>query len=204
MAALRITHEEGLSALTVRRLCAELSVGAPTVYYHAGSMQELYELVSDAVIAQIEVPLEGSWQDRVIDLVARTRAIFARHPGVAAFVNGHHPLPAAIGLADATIGILLEELDHSTALTAYHVITVYNMGQMLIDGAETASKGRPVNPTFLPHGKSPARYRSLSEVRSVTGHLDPGDTHLQGLRWILFGARHNSRLPEEEGTLTGD
>lgn len=188
-AAMTITHREGLSALTVRQLCADLSVTPPTIYHHVGNMQRLYELVSDAVITQIEVPDLGDWRENIVELVRRTRAIFADHPGVAAFVNGHKPLPAAIRLADDTVALLLQGMDHRTALRAYHVITVYNMGQMLVDGTESRSRRRRQgNPTFLPKSVTAKTHPALAESKSQIGQLNPGDTHLQGVRWILAGA----------------
>jgi AcrR family transcriptional regulator len=39
--ALVIVEREGLTALTMRRLAAELGVQAPTVYWHVGNRQEL-------------------------------------------------------------------------------------------------------------------------------------------------------------------
>ena len=39
--ALVIVQREGLTALTMRRLAAELGVRAPTVYWHVGNRQEL-------------------------------------------------------------------------------------------------------------------------------------------------------------------
>ena len=188
-AALRLTHEHGLGGLTTRRLCSDLSVTAPMIYHHVGSMQNLYELVADAVIAGISVPSGKPWDTTLIELLRRTRSAFAKYPGVATFVNGHRPLPAATRLADVSLGLLLSGgFAPDAALKVYHCLTVYNMGQMLADAPDPLASGTSKSvATFLPRS-APTDLPHLIAATAATGGLNPGDTHLTGIRWILDGA----------------
>lgn len=191
-AALRITHERGFGRLTNRALCLALGVTAPTIYHHVGNMPHLYELVADAVIGGIAAPEQAPWDTALVDLLARTRAAFAQYPGVAAFVNGHRPLPSAIRVADLSLGLLLSGgFDADTALRLYHCLTVYNMGQMLADAPDPLAPGpAPSAATFLPRSAGDDRPH-LAAAAAATGGLNPGDTHLIGIRWILDGARRH-------------
>jgi AcrR family transcriptional regulator len=50
-AALRVLDAEGVDAVTMRRLAAELDVSAMAVYRHVGSKEELLRLVAAGVVA---------------------------------------------------------------------------------------------------------------------------------------------------------
>lgn len=192
-AALELTHEHGLGSLTTRRLGADLGVTAPTIYHHVGNMQHLYELVADAVISAISAPRPQPWDVALIELLRRTRAAFGRYPGVATFVNGHRPLPAATRLADISLGLLLSGgFAADAALQVYHCLTVYNMGQMLADAPDPLAPGAsPTAATFLPRS-APVELPHLVAAKAATGGLNPGDTHLTGIRWILDGAARDT------------
>jgi len=59
-AALRIADEEGLDALTMRRLGQELGVQAMSLYNHVANKDDLYQGIVDLVMDEIEVPSDPS------------------------------------------------------------------------------------------------------------------------------------------------
>jgi AcrR family transcriptional regulator len=82
--AVRIADTEGLEALSMRRLAAELDAGTMTLYYYVRTKDELLALVTDAVMGELVVPagesLPGEWREAVSVIARRSRDALRRHP----------------------------------------------------------------------------------------------------------------------------
>lgn len=81
-AAVRVADSEGLDALSMRRVAAELKVGAMSLYTYVPGKEELVHLMVDQVVGQLDLAptREGSWRER---LEAHARAewdLYAAHP----------------------------------------------------------------------------------------------------------------------------
>jgi AcrR family transcriptional regulator len=92
-AAVALADAEGLEAVSMRRVAAELGIGAASLYRYVLRKDELYDLMVD--LAEGEdgppAPLTG---DRRADLTAiahRTRAVIHRHPWMATLAPGRPP-----------------------------------------------------------------------------------------------------------------
>jgi TetR/AcrR family transcriptional regulator, tetracycline repressor protein len=62
--AVRLLKQDGLDALSLRRLAAQLNVSAPTLYWHVASKRELLDLVAEELVrsqeaAQRDQPAPG-------------------------------------------------------------------------------------------------------------------------------------------------
>jgi AcrR family transcriptional regulator len=83
-AALRIADEEGLDALSMRRLAAELDVGTMSLYHYVKTKDELFTLVLDELLGEVLVPhpvaLPRHWREAMTLIAHRTRAALQRHP----------------------------------------------------------------------------------------------------------------------------
>jgi len=82
-AALRIVDAEGLDALSMRRLAAELDAGTMTLYHYVRTKDELLALVNDAAMAELIVPdgeLPADWRAAVTMIAHRSRDVLRRHP----------------------------------------------------------------------------------------------------------------------------
>lgn len=74
----------GLDDLTMRGLAARLGVGASTLYYHVGSLDELRDRVRDALLAELQLPDDARpWDEVLLDSARRLRGLFERAPGLA-------------------------------------------------------------------------------------------------------------------------
>jgi len=82
--AVRIADAEGLDALSMRRLAAELDAGTMTLYYYLRTKDELLALVHDAVMGELVVPagesLPSDWRGAVTVIARRSRDALRRHP----------------------------------------------------------------------------------------------------------------------------
>lgn len=79
-AAIRLADEEGLDAVTTRRLAAALGAGATSIYWHVASKQDLYDLMVDEVIGEIDLPeASGAWEADLRLIAHNTLAVLRRH-----------------------------------------------------------------------------------------------------------------------------
>jgi AcrR family transcriptional regulator len=83
-AALRLIDAEGVQKFTIRRLGAELGVRGPTIYWHIGSKEALFEAVVTKVIGTMSVatPVDAPWDERLRQFLHTAREHLLAHPGV--------------------------------------------------------------------------------------------------------------------------
>jgi AcrR family transcriptional regulator len=83
-AAVRIADDEGLDALSMRRLAAELGSGTMTLYHYVHTKDELLALAVDAAMAEVAIPdgtpMPRDWRAAITDVARRSRATVERHP----------------------------------------------------------------------------------------------------------------------------
>ena len=80
-AAIRISDEEGLDALTMRRLGQELGVQAMSLYNHVANKEDLYEGIVDLAMSEIEVPSpDVDWKAALRQSAISAYQAFVRHP----------------------------------------------------------------------------------------------------------------------------
>jgi AcrR family transcriptional regulator len=83
--ALRVVDEEGLDAMTMRRVAQELGTGAASLYAYVDNKERLLELVIDRALGELEPPPtgDGPWQEQLKAGLREVRALFARHRDLA-------------------------------------------------------------------------------------------------------------------------
>jgi AcrR family transcriptional regulator len=107
--ALAAIAEDGVQALTMRRLAARLGVVPGALYHHVRDKQQLQDLVLDNVLAEIDIRSDPSldWTGQLKLLAHRLRQVLEDHPGVAAILKTRDPLgPHSLALAEAFLGPL--------------------------------------------------------------------------------------------------
>ncbi|GAA1404537.1 TetR/AcrR family transcriptional regulator [Kitasatospora putterlickiae] len=133
-AALRLVDEEGLAALSTRRLAAELSVSGPSLYNHFATKDELLDAVVDGVMGEVDLSMFAAgtpkptpmttptptptptppttptpWPEALRDWARSYRAALAAHPHIVpVLAQGPGRRPNALRLADAVFGHLVE------------------------------------------------------------------------------------------------
>src|SRR5437588_3030206 len=81
-AAHQLVDDEGLTALSMRRLAQELDVWPMSLYRYFRDKDELVAALADAAAAGIVPPTPTeTWRDQLGDLLRQTRVVFERHPG---------------------------------------------------------------------------------------------------------------------------
>ena len=86
-AALDLVDRDGVAALSMRRLGAELGVEAMTLYHYLPNKDALLDGIVERVMAQAESTLAGGpWQQALTDYARSLRGTLLRHPGAALIV----------------------------------------------------------------------------------------------------------------------
>lgn len=86
-AAIRIADEEGLEALSMRRLGRAVGVEAMSLYNHVADKSALLGAVLERVISRIEMPDHDDWKAFLRERTLRARAALLPHPWAAALLE---------------------------------------------------------------------------------------------------------------------
>ncbi|MFE4395867.1 MULTISPECIES: TetR/AcrR family transcriptional regulator [Streptomycetaceae] len=202
-AALRLIDEEGLDALSTRRLASELSVSGPSLYNHFATKDELLDAVVDSVIGEVDLSMfgtagaagagGGSWPEALRDWARSYRAALAAHPNIVpVLAQGPGRRPNALRLADAVFGHLVESGWPRGQATRIGALMRY-----FVTGSALASfaAGFPADAEVY----DAADYPHLGEAHRLAGHrgtVDEGAFET-GLEALLDGlALRYARLAE--------
>jgi len=80
-AAVHLADTKGLESVTIRRLASVLGAGANSLYWYIASKDDLFELMADEVIGEIELPDPPSagWRTDLRTIAHNTHHVFRRH-----------------------------------------------------------------------------------------------------------------------------
>ncbi|MFJ9413749.1 TetR/AcrR family transcriptional regulator [Streptomyces sp. NPDC101227] len=132
--AIRLLDEEGIEALSMRRLGTRLNAAATSIYRHVASKYELIELVVDDVYGEPGVPATADgkqWRAAVTRTATELRAMVLRHPWIApelGQVGLVHIGPNAIGMSSGLLaqfeaaGFPADEMDQAMGTLMAYVI----------------------------------------------------------------------------------
>ena len=109
-AALTIIGEEGLDALSMRRLAQALDTGPASLYVYVANRDELWDLVFDAAIATIETePTDPArWREQLHELGDRMLYMMVhRYPGIARLAMARIPVgDNALRVSESLLSLL--------------------------------------------------------------------------------------------------
>ncbi|RZS44382.1 TetR family transcriptional regulator [Herbihabitans rhizosphaerae] len=109
-ATLKVLDAEGLDAVSMRRVAAELDTGPASLYAHVANKNELLDLVYDRVLVDIEVPEPdpARWADQFKDVVRACWRATAAHNDIAAAALANIPVgPNSLRIAEGMLAILV-------------------------------------------------------------------------------------------------
>ena len=142
--ALAVISVDGAQALSMRAIAARLGVVPGALYRHVRSKEQLYDLVLDAVLAEVDLQADphAPWSGQVATLARRLRAVLEDHPGVAALLKTRDPLsPTSLALAEAFLAPLhAAGLPGREAALAFRLVYDYTLGFALADPSSPAEQ----------------------------------------------------------------
>ncbi|MGW4378720.1 TetR/AcrR family transcriptional regulator C-terminal domain-containing protein [Kitasatospora sp. NPDC004531] len=150
-AAVAVADAEGLEALSMRRVAAELDAAAMSLYRHVPDKEGLVHLMMDQVFTAVAFSPDQAalpWRPR-LELAARALwELFRAHPWLASAlsVTRPQPVPHALPFGEWVLSTLAAEgLDLSTVCTAYLTLFNYVRGTALnleMEAAAEAATGQ--------------------------------------------------------------
>jgi TetR/AcrR family tetracycline transcriptional repressor len=191
-AARRIVDEDGLQALTLRRLAAAMGVTPNTLYSHVASKAALLDLLMDDLAGEVQSPDPDAveWRDGLRALFASTRETVAAAPALAPlFLSRASRGPNALRLGEVTLELLARGgIEGRAAVNALRVLLVYTFGYAAFaaaraDDPDSATRARQAERAF-------AADDSLARMTAVAAELAraPGDAGFdEGLEALIRG-----------------
>jgi TetR/AcrR family transcriptional regulator, tetracycline repressor protein len=118
----------------MRALAARLGVVPGALYRHVRGKEQLYDLILDAVLGEVDCRADPAapWAVQITALAQRLRAVLENHPGAAALLKTRDPLsPRSLELAEAFLAPLLASgLPGRDAVLAFRLIYDYTLGSL--------------------------------------------------------------------------
>lgn len=197
-AAVALADRDGLDAVSMRRVAAELGTGAGSLYRYVSSRDDLLDLMSDAAASGYELPAPTG--DPVADLVQlgiRAREVHRRHPWLTELISTRPVIgPAGVDVLEWVLTVLAEHpADDQTKLEAFAVLTLVVVS---FARAEQTAHVAGVN-RYLAHvveaGTHP-HIAALSLDAAGTGEDRFADILERVLRGLLEPARPQSHRPQ--------
>lgn len=138
-AALQVADEEGLDALSLRRIAAKLGVSAMSLYRHYRDKAEIEVSLVDHVVGSYQVTDhdEGDWREWVYVTCANMREVLCAHPGLMAlldkaFLNSTQKGVHTLGVAEAILGRLRSAgLALVPAARLYNTLMAVTLGSVM-------------------------------------------------------------------------
>jgi AcrR family transcriptional regulator len=210
-AGIRVADAEGLEALTMRRVAAEIGAGTMSLYRYIDGKDDLIDLMVDAVAVEFipdEMEITGDWRANLRAMAEHSRAAILRHPWLAPLAAGRHASgPNRIRLMERALS-MLDGLDVGVdqQLAIIGTVTAYVQGYVMSELAEAEARRRtgvdvsewmamqaPYLMSVLRSGEYPRFARMLAEAG--TAFTGAGEQFRYGLECVLEGIAR--RLPDQ-------
>ena len=189
-AAVRFVDREGLEALSMRKLGAELGVEAMSLYNHVPNKGALLDGMVEVLLGELEIPPEDEgWEVRVREAYRAFRKLAREHPNIFPLLVLRPP--------DTMDGVWLVEeflktlrgagFDPETALYAFRALSGYASGYAMaeIRGFAMEPSGNRLGALTLP----PDEFPHIHELGSHIVKVDHDAEFEFGLDLILAGLK---------------
>jgi len=178
-AALELVDEQGIEALSMRKLGQSLGYEAMSLYNHVANKDDLLDGILDLVLAEMEPPDRDGGLPAIRSAALSAHEALKRHPWAATMLMAPTRIrPARIEYMDALLASLRHAgLSAETTYHAYHVLDAHIVGFSL--WAST-------------HGKMPEH---IEDARAWFEEMIPVATlpylHEHGLQHLDEGPHHD-------------
>ncbi|GAB0101773.1 TetR/AcrR family transcriptional regulator C-terminal domain-containing protein [Nocardia sp. JMUB6875] len=142
-AALAFADREGVAALSMRKLGAELGVEAMTLYHYVPNKDALLDGMVERVMSQADAGFsDGPWQSALSDYAHALRAAVLGHPGALPLIATRPAVtPRTLRTAERGLKLLVDAgFELGTALDALNSLTLF-----VVAHANSEARIAPIN-----------------------------------------------------------
>ncbi|MFF9220863.1 TetR/AcrR family transcriptional regulator C-terminal domain-containing protein [Streptomyces viridosporus] len=195
-AAVALADAEGLEAVTMRRVAAQVGAGVMSLYSYAPDKETLLELMVDHVSGELSPPgpPTGDWRADLKAVAHLQRAHMLRHPWLPAALATHRtPGPHALAFLEHALAVLRPTgLDGGTKLEIFAQLTAFVAGHVAHEIARapaSRSSGRAeAEARYLAAVAADGRHPELAEALASPGRpLTPEATFTRFLDRLVDG-----------------
>ncbi|GII81880.1 TetR family transcriptional regulator [Sphaerisporangium rufum] len=195
-AAVELADEGGLPAVSLRKVAARLDAGPMRLYGYIATKEELFDLMVDAVHAEILPERSpGDWREALRGRAHRTRQATLRHEWLADLLGGRPALgPNALAVGESTLAAFDGLADIGTVQRAVETVSAYVTGAIRREianlraeratGLSTSDWQRASGP-HLTRMLATGRYPALARLVHEGTEVDAEATFTTGLEWVL-------------------
>ncbi|MFJ3644197.1 TetR/AcrR family transcriptional regulator [Streptomyces sp. NPDC090108] len=195
-AAVGLADAEGLEAVTMRRVAAEVGAGVMSLYSYAPDKDTLLELMVDHVSGELASPASpsGDWRTDLKNIAHLQRAHMLRHPWLPAALSTHRvPGPNTLAFLEHALAVLRPTgLDGAAKLEVFAQLTAFVAGQVAYEITQTAASRSPdraaAEARYLAAVAADGRHPELAEALAAAGRpVDPEATFTRFLNRLVDG-----------------
>jgi TetR/AcrR family transcriptional regulator, tetracycline repressor protein len=186
--AVLFVDREGLEALTMRKLGAELGVEAMSLYNHVPNKSALLDGMVEVLLGELEIPSENyGWEERTREGYRAFRRLAHEHPNVFPLLVTRPPdTMDGVWLVEESLKTLEDAgFDEETALHAFRALASYTFGYAMAE-----LRGFALEPDGSRPGArrlSSQEFPRLSGLSLFLGEVDHDAEFEFGLDLILMG-----------------
>ncbi|MBN9305902.1 MAG: hypothetical protein BGO82_01280 [Devosia sp. 67-54] len=140
-AAIAVADREGLAAVSMRRIAAEIGTSASSLYRYVARKDDLLNLMVDAALGAGELQPSGDWRMDLQQIGHAMRAVFKAHPWLTTALAGRPTLgPNRLRALEAMLTLLAPSgLPLAEQLALIDVLTSYVRGFVASELASDAA-----------------------------------------------------------------
>ena len=202
VAAVAIADREGIDAVSMRRVAAQIGTKATSLYRYVRSKDELLALMVEQVMADAGVPeAAGDWRERLREIAYHTRAVLKRHPWLIMLSIRFSFGPSSLALTEATLRVLdHHQLDADGMLLIANVLATFTRGHAAQEFAEQLAEARSeldqdewisgqgdVGEAIRADGRFPLFTRIIDDAKAPHDPDRSERSFAEGLEYLLDG-----------------
>lgn len=190
--AIEVADEQGLAALTMRRLGKELGVEAMSLYRYVNGREDLLEGIVDRMVAELQLRTDNDlitetdgWQAYLQWLAHGVRSLARDHPKVFPLIATKHPaapwlrppLRSLRVVEDFLTTLISRGFDDDRAVEAYRAFSSFLLGHLLLEatllGAQTGPAEEPLDEgeSDVPNSDQDVNLDDFPHIRRLEARL---------------------------------
>jgi AcrR family transcriptional regulator len=196
-AAVAIADAEGLDAVSIRRVAADLNARAMSLYTYIERKEDLLDLMADEVAAETLVPgeLPPDWREATLAIARRERQATLRHPWLVDLVTRRSTLgrvgPNMLRHGDQSIAALAHlDVDPTGKWRLMTAVTDYSTGFAIREIRERDAVRTGQSELLQPYLRQLVAGGGFPHLAPMLESGPPGpddDNFERGLCWLLDG-----------------